>query len=294
MASDFDSFIENLTATDVEEAQKNTRAGKPEAEKPKFPCQQCQGTGKWSGGTNRHGNANCNACQGRGYFVTSEAERRKARTQTKARVQAAAKAHQADVVEVLGGEEAIERLRAMAEWSEFVRSVMAQFDKGWTLSDNQVRALQRTLARDAERTAARKAEAKARVENAPTVDLTPIKDMFLAAKANGHKRPKYRAEGFIINLAPDHGANAGHLYVKTEADCYMGKITPDMKFMGTRDSKGSGVEAALQTIAANPLEAAVRYGRRTGTCACCGRALDNAESVELGIGPICRKKWGLL
>ena len=32
---------------------------------------------------------------------------------------------------------------------------------------------------------------------------------------------------------------------------------------------------------------------KTGNCSCCGRHLENKESVELGIGPICRSKWGL-
>lgn len=36
------------------------------------------------------------------------------------------------------------------------------------------------------------------------------------------------------------------------------------------------------------LDQAAEYGRRTGVCACCGRDLTNKESIELGIGPICR------
>lgn len=32
------------------------------------------------------------------------------------------------------------------------------------------------------------------------------------------------------------------------------------------------------------------YGKRFGTCCMCGRELTNAESVELGIGPVCREK----
>lgn len=32
------------------------------------------------------------------------------------------------------------------------------------------------------------------------------------------------------------------------------------------------------------------YGKKFGTCCLCGRELTNAESVELGIGPICRER----
>ena len=50
--------------------------------------------------------------------------------------------------------------------------------------------------------------------------------------------------------------------------------------------------AAVESVALNPLEAALRYGRITGSCSACGRELTNHKSVEDGIGPICRDKWG--
>lgn len=51
------------------------------------------------------------------------------------------------------------------------------------------------------------------------------------------------------------------------------------------------LEAAILKVLENPLDAAIRYGRISGTCSCCGRRLDNAESIKLGIGPICRAKY---
>jgi hypothetical protein len=39
------------------------------------------------------------------------------------------------------------------------------------------------------------------------------------------------------------------------------------------------------------LEDAQAFGRLYGWCCCCGRRLTNEESIELGIGPICRTKW---
>ena len=45
-------------------------------------------------------------------------------------------------------------------------------------------------------------------------------------------------------------------------------------------------------VASDPHAAAKAYGARTGECSCCGRELTNAESIELGIGPICRDKFG--
>jgi len=46
----------------------------------------------------------------------------------------------------------------------------------------------------------------------------------------------------------------------------------------------------LQAIRLDPETAFAAHGIRTGTCCACGRTLTNAESVELGIGPICRER----
>lgn len=293
-AGSFDSFIESLTANDVEEAQQSTLYGvKKDADRVKYQCQQCAGTGQWSGGCNRHGNAKCNACQGRGYFFTTEATRRNSALKRRANKAATEAAKMADNIAAIGGKTNLEHLRNAAEWSEFASSLLEQHRAGRAWSPKQVAAIQRMLEKLADRRAAKAKAAEQRKAAAPVVNLTPIRDMFEAAQGSGYKRPKYRAEGFILSLAPAHGNNAGHLYVKSEADVYMGKITPDMLFIGTRNSEGSGVEAALAVIAADPKGAAVRYGQRTGTCSCCGRELTNRTSIEAGIGPICASKWSL-
>ena len=46
----------------------------------------------------------------------------------------------------------------------------------------------------------------------------------------------------------------------------------------------------LKAIAANPEEAATRYGVELGSCHRCGRTLTDETSRALGIGPECRKK----
>lgn len=38
-------------------------------------------------------------------------------------------------------------------------------------------------------------------------------------------------------------------------------------------------------------EMAARFGHQTGICACCGRDLSDPKSVELGIGPVCARKY---
>lgn len=45
-------------------------------------------------------------------------------------------------------------------------------------------------------------------------------------------------------------------------------------------------------VAADPAQAAMRYGLEIGKCGICGRGLTNDTSRERGIGPICAERWG--
>lgn len=48
----------------------------------------------------------------------------------------------------------------------------------------------------------------------------------------------------------------------------------------------------MDKIAIAPKAAMLRFGQEIGACGHCGRTLTNAESREIGIGPICRGKMG--
>ena len=89
------------------------------------------------------------------------------------------------------------------------------------------------------------------------------------------------------------GMTKDEFYIKGEGGFdapYFGKIL-GTTFQPTREGHAAG--ETLTLIAKDPLEAALRYGRRTGNCACCGRLLTNHTSIDAGIGPICKAKWGL-
>lgn len=77
--------------------------------------------------------------------------------------------------------------------------------------------------------------------------------------------------------------------MKTLDGEYIGKVL-DGRFMSTSAATDEHKQA-LNVIAENPRDAAIRYGRQTGSCACCGRALSNKQSIEAGVGPVCAEKW---
>lgn len=137
-----------------------------------------------------------------------------------------------------------------------------------------------------EREASYKERENERFSTAPAVDTGELWGAFkrgvtgLYLAANGRE--------FKIYQASKHGKNAGALYV-TCSDVYFGKIVGE-KFMPAKACTAED-EADIYLAIETPLASAVAYGKLTGRCSCCNRELTNPESVELGIGPICRAKF---
>jgi hypothetical protein len=180
----------------------------------------------------------------------------------------------------------IEFLAANTHWSGFFYSLYEGYQKYGSLTDKQIAAIRSAQAK----MAARKADKAAQEAVKIAIDLSAIANMFDAAASSGLKRPRYRAEGLTITPAGAASANPGALYVKRDTGEYAGKVV-NGKFSPAYGA-GDGIEAALIAIAADPKEAAIRWGRKTGSCSCCGRELTNHASVEAGVGPICAGKWG--
>lgn len=117
------------------------------------------------------------------------------------------------------------------------------------------------------------------------------------AKASGLKRPKLTCGSVRFSLAPDTGKNPGMVYVKEyeqhtdpEVLAYFGKIDQAGVFYPSQD--GAKRMAEIARIGADPLAEAIRHGQTTGNCAVCSKALSDPKSVEIGIGPVCAKKYG--
>lgn len=274
--SNWDDFVDSLVedVTPIETKRSNEK---------RYPCGQCAGTGKYRGPRIHQEKSHCFACRGRGYFKTDP---RKLQKQRAAR---ALKREQAKV-EAMNANNATGLLELFAEfdmlnWNDFARSMHQQHCEGKQWSEKQINA---ALVMVEKTRASREKRAAEREAAAVSVNLQGIIDMFDTAKSSGYKRPIYRAEGLIISLAPATGVNAGALYVKDADKQYLGKVK-DGRYYGRDEAK-----EPLAVIAENPREAAIRYGQRTGTCACCGRALTNHASIALGIGPVCGQRWGLV
>ena len=132
------------------------------------------------------------------------------------------------------------------------------------------------------------------VDNTQPSQFEALFNAFEAAKAKGAKRLTLRFEG--INVKPNRDLTA--LWVTSQTEKEEGNYGLQPKYLGkvTRqqiDSRLSDdVKEVILSASNDPLTAAIRYGKVSGECSCCGRELTDPQSIAQGIGPICATKFG--
>lgn len=170
---------------------------------------------------------------------------------------------------------------------DFAKSMRVAVGRFGSLTDNQLAAIRKCMAREVAKQAA---QAQPQV-NVAGAGFSRMAIAFDAAKTSGLKYPKFIVGSFVFSLAGAASRNAGHVYVKRQGT-YIGKISATGDFHASGDATAQD-HIDLADICRDPLAAAVAHGQKTGRCSCCGRELTKGESVERGIGPICAEKWGL-
>ena len=83
-----------------------------------------------------------------------------------------------------------------------------------------------------------------------------------------------------------------------KADKVIGKIEGGVVTLFSGRINVAGVDAGeivalLDDLEANPLAAAVKFGKLSGRCCSCGRDLTDPDSIEAGIGPVCVLKFNV-
>jgi hypothetical protein len=131
------------------------------------------------------------------------------------------------------------------------------------------------------------------VDNTKPSQFDALFAAFEAAKSKGAKRLTLRFEG--VNVKPNRDLSA--LWVTSQTEFEQGDYGMQPKYLGkvTRtsiDSKFSDtVRETIMGAANDPLTAAIKYGKVSGSCSCCGKELTVKESIDRGIGPICARKF---
>ena len=287
--------FEDFESSDLD-AEPTSTGNSKFAKTQQHPCEHCGGTGEYRGVRIHEQRSHCFACKGKGYFMTSFADRQKARRQ---RLERKERKEQASIDAWVEKHPELYEFLKGASWSEFACQLLGNVRKYGSLTPKQLDAAVRMMEKCAER---ERAKAEARAKNAELnkldINLDRLFDLFANATGSGLKRPRLVIDSLSISRAPDSGRNAGCLYLKWNGD-YVGKVNDAPELMLQRwaeqgeDPKAERIREILGKLADDPLGYAQLYGQRTGVCCCCNRELTDPKSIELGIGPVCITKWGL-
>lgn len=264
------------------------------------PCQKCHGTGMTRWGVCFR----CKGAKGR-TFKTAPAVRAqqraqsavKAETKRVEKAQATSSWREAHKAEIDWLNRTADRQherahRGQSTWA-FPMELAESLAQWGTLTDNQIGAIRKCMAKDAERAAQRQAE----TANAPAVDVSRLEAAFAKARGEaardgeGIKWLRLLLDTFTFLDAPAKGQWAAAILVR-EGDAKLGRIQ-NGRFQRASHACDNATEARVLAAIADPAAAARAFGQRTGVCSCCGAELTNAESRARGIGPICAGKWGL-
>lgn len=133
-----------------------------------------------------------------------------------------------------------------------------------------------------------KAETGANVVPEPNgLDLSSIPSGYYADPLHNEGEATSRLKVRINKV--DKGNWSGWIFVNDGAHYGQGQKYGAQRPGQTYKGKCADV---LARIVADPAAAMRAYGKLTGTCGNCHRPLEDKDSVEYGLGPVCREKLG--
>lgn len=266
-------------------------------------CPRCRGTGQTPWGPCFR----CKGEKGKTYKTSPEARAKGRENAAKAsakREQGKAEWREEHKAELAWLNATIERQQARAHkgqstWN-FPIELGEKLAQYGTLTDGQLAAVQRCMAKDAERAEQRQTERAARDAAAPSVDVTKLEEAFATARskakdmgARGINRLHLRLQSGDHSIVFSPGSPGseweGMIFAKAEGKklgwIKAGKFTA--RYECTPEEQSAVVDCCN-----DPLKAALAYGQRWSCCAVCGRTLTNDGSIEAGVGPICAARFG--
>ncbi len=118
-------------------------------------------------------------------------------------------------------------------------------------------------------------------------DYLKLVNTMYNAVQNNVRKLQVRLPGITLSTV-NKGVNIGCVYVY-ENNQYVAKITTSGVLIG---NVSDDVKNLLEDANDNLLQLAKIYGHESGSCSICGRTLNDPLSVQMGIGPICAKRFG--
>lgn len=249
-------------------------------------CSKCRGTGRFISYSGR-ALGPCFACKGKGEksFATAPtvraAARERAAAQPANRWDAFKAAHPAEAAFL---ETKTNDARCPEGYREILTSFVGAIRKYGELTGKQMAVVQRGVEREEEFRAKRAAGAQQQQERVAGIDVVNLADCFQRAHEAGLKR-------FTLRFADAHfqvDRNDPTLIWVSQGGygtAKYGRIQGGV-FKPGRDATAEVLER-IATISKDPMAAAAAFAQITSSCSVCGRHLENQDSVDAGIGPVC-------
>lgn len=184
----------------------------------------------------------------------------------------------------------------LAQWwnntdYEFALSLKKSFLKNGKLSDKQLIAAKKCLQKSKSNKDKIDTEQNDQIDNVGLSGISELISAMWRARRNGVKEPKMRlfAEHTSFNVVFDNDENSKYknsLKIVSDEGKLLGRILGKTFYKSNYTS--DEIANQINDTCSNANKSAISYGRKTGSCSCCGRPLNNEESVRIGIGPVCR------
>lgn len=255
----------------------------PVAKLFKVPCQKCHGRGRFVSYTGRDVGP-CYTCKGVGHFMRKHTAAQLQANRYKAEDRK--DRQQANRWELFAGKHPEQAAWILAEKDkfEFAGKMHEAVLKYGDLTIGQMAAVDRGVERARQWAAQRAQKAAQQQEAVKGINVANIVDAFQRAHEAGLKRFQLRFDG--VHFAADRNDPA-KIWVSSAGygSDRLGLIQAGV-FRPGRDFN-TEIGARIELISADPMAAARAYGQITNSCSVCGRHLENQDSVDAGIGPVC-------
>ena len=249
-------------------------------------CPKCNGAGRIAMFRGIDGGV-CYSCKGEGKLTHKTSPEARAKAAVR---RAAAPINRWDAFVAQYPAEAAVLTKGIAQtygdgrWNVICSDIKGKVEKYGDLHEGTMAMLGRAVARDAERAAGRVQQAAQQQERVAGIDVANIADCFQRAHAAGLKR-------FTLRFADAHfqvDRNDPALIWVSQGGygtAKYGRIQGGVYKPG-RDVNPT-VLARIVAISQDPMAAAAAFAQITSSCSVCGRHLENQDSVDAGIGPVC-------
>lgn len=183
----------------------------------------------------------------------------------------------------------VETLHQLASTgNEFYEGLLHQFNQHGGLTAKQIACI-------AERPVTTAPRVEPALQGAAAGSIGHLERAFAHARSKGVHQPSIKLRGFRFMPADPAKArpeNHEAIFVTStdKQGSYLGKVLK-ARFLPSSLCTGGILGDVLNAIQ-DPFKAAVEYGLMTGECSVCSRTMTNPKSIQMGIGPVCRAKFG--